>query len=86
METFTTTQVIDLSGVSLRQIHYWIEHGWIIPEISKGTGSGFRHVWSETNIEILNAVRERIEWGLTPERAFQKDSSECPKLPEISNG
>jgi uncharacterized protein (DUF433 family) len=65
--SFTSEQVMRLTGLSRRRLNYWLDHGVISAEIDKARGRGHVRVWSFANlVEIRCAIwlREQISLQL----------------------
>jgi DNA-binding transcriptional MerR regulator len=61
--TYTTAQIAELSGFSVRQIGYWARQGIIIPSIQQAYGSGTRRLYSFDDLLQLRFVRQLMNHG-----------------------
>lgn len=60
---YTTAQVAELSGFSVRQIGYWARQGIIIPSIQQAYGSGTHRLYSFDDLLQLRFVRQLMNHG-----------------------
>lgn len=77
-EGHTTGEVAALTGLSARQLDYYMRAGAITPSIEVGRGSGHIHRWSDDDVTHLRAVAARIAWGMTPEAALRPHDPPLP--------
>lgn len=68
---YTSGQVIEIVGISNRQLYYWELKGLIKPE-EVTIGSRRFKKYSESDIYLLKKVKEYLEIGYTLEAAFKK--------------
>lgn len=57
-ETYTTSEVAQITGFSLRQLDYWVRIGIITPGFQQAHGSGTRRLYTLENLVQLNFVRQ----------------------------
>ncbi len=74
-----TGTLIEKTGLSPRQIDYWVRAGYIKPSIRFGVGSGNHHIWSRNDVAYLSRVKERIDWGMMPTVALRSKDPTLPK-------
>jgi DNA-binding transcriptional MerR regulator len=55
---YTTTQVAEITGFSLRQLDYWARKMMIIPSFQQAEGSGSRRLYTAEDLVKLNIVRQ----------------------------
>lgn len=55
---FTTTQVIKLTGINPKTLHYWAQTEFISPSIARAHGTGSRRIWSFRDILALRTAHE----------------------------
>jgi len=55
-ESFTTEQVSDATGATLRQLSYWCRRGFI-PDMPTDVGSGSDRVWTSAGLEAARWLR-----------------------------
>jgi len=77
MKKYSTSEVLDLVGLSERALRYWIETDAIRPHVPPA-GTGSRVVWTEEqvrHIEVLKRVREHVITHLCTENAFSHETA-----------
>jgi DNA-binding transcriptional MerR regulator len=65
METFDSKSASRIAGVSLRQIQYWDESGFIRPSVKPAGGRGTKRLYSFADLIRLRVVRDLSEHGLS---------------------
>ncbi|HEY2988892.1 MAG TPA: MerR family transcriptional regulator [Candidatus Binatia bacterium] len=65
METFDSKTVSRIVGVSLRQIQYWDEQGFIRPSVKTAEGRGTKRLYSFSDLVQLKVVKDLAEYGLS---------------------
>jgi DNA-binding transcriptional MerR regulator len=60
VHTFTTTQVADMTGLSMRQLDYWAQNAIFVPSIQQAHGSGTRKLYSLDDVIQLRSLRKLI--------------------------
>jgi DNA-binding transcriptional MerR regulator len=65
METFDSKTVSRIVGVSLRQIQYWDEQGFIRPSVKTAGGRGTKRLYSFSDLVQLKVVKDLGEHGLS---------------------
>ena len=68
MESFNSKTVSRIVGVSLRQIQYWDERGFIRPSVRLPDGRGSRRLYSFSDLVQLKVVKELTDYGLSLQR------------------
>ena len=68
MEFFNSKTVSRLAEVSLRQIQYWDEKGFIRPTVRQATGRGSRRLYSFSDLVKLKIVKNLSDHGLNLRR------------------
>lgn len=68
-------------GITDRQLHTWILRGYFKLE-NPARGSGFRDVWTDSDIERLQAMADRVKWGMTLEAASRTEDPPLPAPPK----
>lgn len=68
MNSFDSKTVSQLVGVSLRQIQYWDEQGFIRPSIKRAMGKGSRRLYSFADLIKLRVAKNLADHGMTPGR------------------
>jgi DNA-binding transcriptional MerR regulator len=58
---YTTTEVAEIKGFSLRQLDYWAREKMIIPSFQQAHGSGSRRLYTVEDLVQLNIVRQLKE-------------------------
>lgn len=82
---YTTGDVIRLTGLTNRQLDWWLKTGLIRPAYtdSPSPGSGHRLYWSSDDVRFLRQVRARLDFGLSVQAAFRpRDPSVLPDPPD----
>lgn len=64
MDCFGSKTVSCVVGVSLRQIQYWDEQGFIHPSIRSASGRGTKRVYSFSDLVKLKVVKNLSDHGL----------------------
>ena len=65
MDTFDSKTVSRIVGVSLRQIQYWDEQGFIRPSVKTAGGRGTKRLYSFSDLVQLKVVKDLGEYGLS---------------------
>lgn len=68
MDYFGSKTVSSVVGVSLRQIQYWDEQGFIRPSIHPASGRGSKRVYSFSDLVKLKVVKNLSDHGLSVRR------------------
>jgi DNA-binding transcriptional MerR regulator len=66
MEAFDSKTASRIVGVSLRQIQYWDERGFIRPSVKTAGGRGTKRLYSFADLVRLKVVKDLGDHGLTP--------------------
>jgi hypothetical protein len=62
-ERLGTPRVCALTGLSFRQLDYWIRIKIITPSVHVGQGSGHYHEWSAEDVRILRVLSDLRSTG-----------------------
>lgn len=65
MAYFNSKAASRIVGVSLRQIQYWDEQGFIRPSVRAATGRGSQRLYSFTDLVQLKIVKDLTDHGLS---------------------
>src|SRR3972149_5435440 len=65
MENFNSKMVSRIVGVSLRQIQYWDERGFIRPSVKHAEGRGTKRLYSFSDLVQLKVVKDLTDYGLS---------------------
>lgn len=65
MEAFNSKTASRIVGVSLRQIQYWDEQGFIRPSVKTAGGRGTRRLYSISDLVQLKVVKDLAGYGLS---------------------
>lgn len=57
----STSTVLELTGITMRQLQYWVDRGKIDPEGGGGEGRGRPRRWSVGDVELIRDMLHRIE-------------------------
>lgn len=68
MENFNSKMVSRIVGVSLRQIQYWDEQGFIRPSVKLAEGRGTKRLYSFSDLVQLKVVKDLTDYGLSLQR------------------
>lgn len=52
LEWYTTNEVSEMTGASLRQLQWWAEHNWIRPK----RGKRYHREWSAEDVEKVRKI------------------------------
>src|SRR6266568_2715666 len=78
-QIYSTAEVAQMSGFSVRQIAYWAKQGIIIPGVQQAHGSGTRRLYSFDDLLQLRFVRQLRNHGWS----VQKIREAINKLREV---
>src|SRR6266702_6200310 len=64
-QLYSTTDVAEITGFSLRQLDYWAREKMIIPSFQQAHGSGSRRLYTIEDLAQLNIVRQlkKYNWS-----------------------
>jgi len=65
MEAFNSKMASRIAGVSLRQIQYWDERGFIRPSVKVAEGRGTQRLYSFSDLIQLKVVKNLTQCGLS---------------------
>ena len=65
MEAFDSKSASRITGVSLRQIQYWDERGFIRPSVKLAEGRGTKRLYSFADLVQLRVVKNLSQHGLS---------------------
>src|SRR5256886_1590627 len=77
--TYSTKEIAQMSGFSVRQIAYWAKQGIIVPSVQQSHGSGTRRRYSFDDLLQLRFVRQLRDRGWS----VQKIREAINKLREV---
>lgn len=68
-------EIMEFTGATYRQLHYWVRNGWLLPNrepSKKGSlGSGVPRVWPDDELRIAAYMSRLVNAGLEPAIAAQ---------------
>ncbi len=72
---FSKKEVMQMSGLTRRQVQFYTESGIVIPEVDKGVGRGKVRRYSVKNISEFRMIKKLLTLGvnLTKMREFIRD-------------
>lgn len=70
MVTYTTRDVMRLSGATYRQIDHWCRRGFLGERLTASTGSGYERTFTYLEVRQVVLGRELIALGVNPEKAL----------------
>ncbi|HZQ85828.1 MAG TPA: MerR family transcriptional regulator [Acidimicrobiales bacterium] len=81
-EGHSTHEAAKRSGLTYRQLTYWIKAGIITPSVRTAAGTGERHRWSDGDVRMLRRVRQLLDAGVSLQRVrsalpFIRDPEGC---------
>jgi DNA-binding transcriptional MerR regulator len=65
METYNSKEASRIAGVSLRQIQYWDERGFIRPSVRTAQGRGTKRLYSFHDLLCLKVMKDLTHRGLS---------------------
>ncbi|HET9885499.1 MAG TPA: MerR family transcriptional regulator [Candidatus Binatia bacterium] len=65
METYNSKEASRIAGVSLRQIQYWDERGFIRPSVKAAQGRGSKRLYSFHDLLCLKVMKDLTHRGLS---------------------
>jgi DNA-binding transcriptional MerR regulator len=65
MEAFNSKMASRIVGVSLRQIQYWDEQGFLRPSVKLAEGRGSKRLYSFSDLIQLKVVKDLADHGLS---------------------
>ena len=65
MQNFNSKMVRRIVGVSLRQIQYWDEQGFIRPSVKLAEGRGTQRLYSFSDLVQLKVIKDLADYGLS---------------------
>ena len=65
METYNSKEASRIAGVSLRQIQYWDEQGFIRPSVKLAGGRGTKRLYSFQDLICLKVVKDLTHHGFS---------------------
>ncbi|HXG52276.1 MAG TPA: MerR family transcriptional regulator [candidate division Zixibacteria bacterium] len=68
MEAYDSKTASRIVGVSLRQIQYWDERGFIRPSVRLARGRGTRRLYSFHDLICLKVMKDLSRRGLSPQK------------------
>jgi len=96
MEAFDSKSASRIAGISLRQIQYWDERGFIRPSVKLAEGRGTKRLYSFADLIQLRVVKDLSRHGLSLrkmrrcvdylKRSFPAESSLTESLRYLTDG
>jgi hypothetical protein len=68
--TYTSPEIVDLTGASYRQIDYWCRTGRLSPSLRGASGSGSSRLFDKFDLEVVRIVVWLVNEEVPVERAF----------------
>lgn len=62
-------EVIELAGITYRQLDHWTRRGWIAPEHPECGGSGHHRCYSELEVAVIAHIGALVRAGVQPDVA-----------------
>jgi len=70
-QVFTTSEIAQITGFSLRQLDYWASHNLIIPAVQQSLGPGTRKLYSIENLIQLQFFKRLKQFGWSTQKIKQ---------------
>lgn len=61
--TFTGTEICRLTGVTYRQLDYWVRSHLIRPSVAEARGSGTKRCYSAEDVRIIITIKRALDNG-----------------------
>lgn len=68
MEAYNSKSASRIVGVSLRQIQYWDEQGFIRPSVKLAQGRGSKRLYSFHDLVCLKVMKDLLHRGFSPQK------------------
>ena len=65
METYNSKEASRIAGISLRQIQYWDERGFVRPSVKAAQGRGSKRLYSFHDLLCLKVMKDLTHRGLS---------------------
>lgn len=80
-QTISTPEACRITGITYRQIDYWIRQGWLHPHI-RGRGSGHPHRLSVMDLRCAMAIEAVVSAKLNGQGEIIRAVAERSRIPE----
>jgi DNA-binding transcriptional MerR regulator len=70
-ETFSSTEVLEMAGITYRQLWNWAARGYVRPEERVFAGSGYPYRWSPGEAAQVVKMARLVRLGFAPAHAAQ---------------
>ncbi len=70
-QNYTTTEIAQAIGFSVRQLDYWAQQGMIVPSVQDAHGSGTRKLYSLDDLIQLQFIRQLKHYGWSTQKIRQ---------------
>lgn len=71
-------EVLKRTGLTYRQLDYWVRTHRVIPTFRDSRGSGSWTWWDDAAVERLRRAKERLDWGMTLDAALRHEDPPLP--------
>lgn len=61
---FRGPQVVELAGITYRQLDYWARTGLVVPSLAEAHGSGTQRRYSKTDVVCARVVKTLSAYGI----------------------
>lgn len=61
--SYSSAEAERLTGITHRQLVYWVDQGVLTPSITTARGSGTQHRWAARDLRLMRVVRELLDLG-----------------------
>lgn len=70
-QNYTTAEIAQAIGFSVRQLDYWAQQGMIVPSIQEAHGSGTRKLYALDDLIQLQFIRQLKHYGWSTQKIRQ---------------
>ncbi len=71
LRCYTTIEVAQATGFSIRQLDYWAQHGLLLPSIQQSHGPGTRKLYSVEDLVQLQFIRQLKRFGWSTRKIWK---------------
>jgi len=71
LQSYTTIEVAQATGFSIRQLDYWAQHDLLVPSIQQSHGPGTRKLYSVEDLVQLQFIRQLKRYGWSTRKIWK---------------
>ena len=71
LRSYTTIEVAQATGFSIRQLDYWAQHGLLVPSIQQSHGPGTRKLYSIEDLVQLQFICQLKRYGWSTRKIWK---------------